>query len=674
MTRDAVAGLRARLASESRVLIAANAAGAALGGAAAGVALAAVSAAAGANAALQVAAAVIPALTAGLVGYRRAARVWTPVAVAEALEKRHPADNLVVTAATLDPVHPWLPRVAAAAWSRVETAPPASAGPAWMRAALAAGLTAVAAVAPLPHAGVAGPRPQAVDARPPGPSPIALTVVVTPPAYLGGAAVEYRDATAVDVLAGSAVTLRAGTTARALTASRGGAPTLVAPARDGRAVIELPSPADGAWLVTPDGSEEGARLLIVRVVTDAAPTVRVVEPGRDRRGAVPVADLAVTLEAHDDHALRDLHLRFTRVSGSGEGLTFADRDVPVRVTRRAAGAWTAAAVLPLASLGLEDGDLVVYRGVASDARPGAPEVESDAFIVDVGALRTASDAAGGGEDVDPDDRQAISQQMVIMKTERLHARRGALPADELRAEAQGLAMEQRMVRAEFVFLMGGEVQDEVEEAAQAHDLVEGRLENDGQAALLGATRAMARAEARLAAGETGPALTAEREALRFLRQAFDRRRFLLRPVAERARIDPARRLQGQAPSGASPSLPVVHPDPLVGWDAVLSVGSALARARADNAVDLVPAAARLLSLDASDPQVAAAVTALVRAVDAADPPRRARRRPARASRRRRPPLGATGARVTTSGRVGRGRRRIAAPGRAMTGALRLAAA
>ncbi len=188
-----------------------------------------------------------------------------------------------------------------------------------------------------------------------------------------------------------------------------------------------------------------------------------------------------------------------------------------------------------------------------------------------------------------------------------------LAVDELRAEAQGLAVEQRMVRAEFVFLMGGEVQDEVEEAAQAHDLVEGRLENDGQAALLGATRAMARAEARLAAGETGPALTAEREALRFLRQAFDRRRFLLRPVAERARIDPSRRLQGQAPSGASPSLPVGAPDPPLGWDAVLSVGAALARARADDAVDLVPAAARLSSLDASDSQVAAAATAMVRA-------------------------------------------------------------
>jgi hypothetical protein len=206
-----------------------------------------------------------------------------------------------------------------------------------------------------------------------------------------------------------------------------------------------------------------------------------------------------------------------------------------------------------------------------------------------------------------------------VKTERLHARRSALTAGALTAEAQGLAVEQRMVRAEFVFLMGGEVQDEVEEAAQAHELVEGRLENGGQAALLGATRAMSRAEARLAAGETAAALVAEREALRFLRQAFDRRRFLLRPVAERARIDPSRRLQGQSPSGTSPALPVSQPDPPYGWDAVQSAASALARARADAAVDLVLPAARLSALDPGDPRLTAAATALLRA---ATPPAR----------------------------------------------------
>ena len=203
--------------------------------------------------------------------------------------------------------------------------------------------------------------------------------------------------------------------------------------------------------------------------------------------------------------------------------------------------------------------------------------------------------------------------MVIVKTERLDARGAGLPPDVRLAEAQGLAVEQRMVRAEFVFLMGGDVQDEIEEAAHAHDLVEGRLANQGQAALLAATRAMSRAEARLTAGDTAAALVAEREALSFLQQAFDRRRYLLRPVAERARIDPSRRLQGPPASGPSLAWPMAAPDLPAGRDALERAASLLARAQRDPAADLVVPAARLAALDPADPRAAAAASALVRA-------------------------------------------------------------
>ena len=103
--------------------------------------------------------------------------------------------------------------------------------------------------------------------------------------------------------------------------------------------------------------------------------------------------------------------------------------------------------------------------------------------------------------------------MLIMKTERLIAERPKLPAETVLERSRLLAIEQRMVRAEFVFMSGGEVQDEVEEAAQSHELVEGRLENEGQVALLDAIREMSRAEARLNAGDTTPALGFERAAL-----------------------------------------------------------------------------------------------------------------------------------------------------------------
>ena len=114
------------------------------------------------------------------------------------------------------------------------------------------------------------------------------------------------------------------------------------------------------------------------------------------------------------------------------------------------------------------------------------------------------------------------------------------------AEAQGLAIEQRMVRAEFVFLMGGEVQDEVEEAAHAPRSRRrpARERRPGGAARRDAGDVARRGPADRRRHRRGARCRA-RGAAPPCRQAFDRRRFLLRPVAERARIDPARRLQGR---------------------------------------------------------------------------------------------------------------------------------
>ena len=109
-----------------------------------------------------------------------------------------------------------------------------------------------------------------------------------------------------------------------------------------------------------------------------------------------------------------------------------------------------------------------------------------------------------------------------------------------------------MIRAEVVFLSGGEIQDELEEAEQSHELQEGRLENAGRAEMLKAINEMSRAEALLNGEDTARALVSERAALAALQRAFDRQRYFLRTMAERSRIDPARRLTGDA-TGSPPS-------------------------------------------------------------------------------------------------------------------------
>ncbi len=209
--------------------------------------------------------------------------------------------------------------------------------------------------------------------------------------------------------------------------------------------------------------------------------------------------------------------------------------------------WRGETQIDLDALKLVDGDTLVYRAIATDRKPGADPSMSDTFLIEIGRL---AGVASTGFAVDEDrDRQGLSQQMLIIKTERLHASRNSMAAEAFQEQSRLLAVEQRMVKAEFVFMTGGEVADEIEEAEHAHELAEGRFENTAQVELLTAIREMSRAEARLNAADTAQALTYERAALRALQRAFDRRRYLLRTLPERARIDPARRLTRRHFSG-----------------------------------------------------------------------------------------------------------------------------
>src|ERR1043166_6240538 len=96
----------------------------------------------------------------------------------------------------------------------------------------------------------------------------------------------------------------------------------------------------------------------------------------------------------------------------------------------------------------------VYRALARDGRPGVAPTESDAWIIDITAPGMIA-AAGFSMD-ETENKYALSQQMVILKTERLIAKASSLPPDSVSAQAQLIAAEQRAVRAEFVFMMGGE--------------------------------------------------------------------------------------------------------------------------------------------------------------------------------------------------------------------------
>jgi hypothetical protein len=449
-----------------------------------------------------------------------------------------------------------------------------------------------------------------------------VDVTIVPPPYSGRPQQTVRDPDRIEALAGSRLrfTIRAQadsvrfetiTGSEAARRKSAGEPF----------VAEVAADADGYIAVEPravDGTAGTRRVIGLSVTSDRLPRVRVVAPGRDR--FLPNADstIAVTIEASDDIALASLHLRYTKVSGSGENFKFTEGELPITIARASATAWSATGSIHLPAMSLVPGDMIVYRGVATDGRPGAPASESDTFIIEIAS--PGSIASSGFAADDERDRYAVSQQMVILKTERLIARRSTMPPDSVNEQAQLIAAEQRAVRAEFVFLMGGELAQDVVSAANMGDLNEAEhahREDDiaaGRTAVVRAIRLMSHADNSLNRVLLDTALVQEKEALAFLQSAFSRARYILRALTERERLDLSRRLTGQLSALLRDAHPVPMPADaprITALRRVLADASALASSMTQssgprsNAATYAPRLARLAeALLAIDPGAA----------------------------------------------------------------------
>ncbi|HEX3927703.1 MAG TPA: DUF4175 family protein [Gemmatimonadales bacterium] len=396
-----------------------------------------------------------------------------------------------------------------------------------------------------------------------------IDVTVIPPTYAGQPTRTLHNPARVAALAGSRVELDVQARAAGVTMETlHGTQPLAARA----AAIyhgELVADADGyiAFQATSGNGHTGARRLLGLAVTaDNPPHVRIVLPGKDLHLHDGHQTITLRVEASDDIGLASLRLKYTKVAGSGERFTFTEGETPLIIDRTDARTWTAHANWPLDSLKLDQGDMVVYRAVAADTRPGTVPVESDAFLADV--LEPGADAAFGLA-MDPDEaRYAVSQQMVILKTEHLLARKGSMPAATYADSAADIAAEQRRVRAEFVFMMGGELgseptsMSELNETAEAEgesELAAGRMVNEGRDALLGAIRFMSRADKSLTDATLPEALGYEHQALTQLQRAFSHKRLILRALTEHERLDLTRRLTGALGAVTSDVLPATTP-------------------------------------------------------------------------------------------------------------------
>jgi len=173
----------------------------------------------------------------------------------------------------------------------------------------------------------------------------------------------------------------------------------------------------------------------------------------------------------------------------------------------------------------------------------------------------------------------------------------------------------------------------------------GRLQNRGQRDLRAATIAMSQAEKLLTGASTAEALVAERAAVTALQRAFSRDRYILRALATRSQLDPARRLTGSLGEASgwrrvAPDTPANRRTALL-QDLLKGIAELTVRPRPDTTETLKPDATEAASgipvvagfsrthalvlaeeairLDPASASMRQAATALQRAADTADP-------------------------------------------------------
>jgi len=373
-----------------------------------------------------------------------------------------------------------------------------------------------------------------------------LTVSLTPPAYTRQPSSSTVDPEQVAAIEGTLASITIDGSAARVTAEHESAVRTLERDASGRFHDRIELRKTGYYAIETDAG--GRRVIPIVVTPDALPAVRVTAPGRDL--VFPRADRRVDFDvrATDDFGVRTMALEYTKVSGSGEQFEFKEGHVPLTLTKSSERDWRGTATQSMAGLGLQEGDILVYRAVAADARPGDGTARSDAYFIEISTLAgSAGDAFTVPEE---ETRYALSQQMLIVKTERLDRNRPSMSPAEVNDAALNLAVEQRMIRAEFVFMLGGEIEDEDVEAQQSSELQEGRLQNRGQGDLRAATMAMSQAEKFLTGVSTREALTAEHAAVTALQRAFARDRYILRALGSRTSLDPKRRLTGSVADAA----------------------------------------------------------------------------------------------------------------------------
>jgi hypothetical protein len=401
-----------------------------------------------------------------------------------------------------------------------------------------------------------------------------MNVRVVPPAYSGLSTEEAFGDARLRVLAGSRIDVELDTSGNVTGAALGfgGATIQMRTLGEGRFSGSFVPDASGAFetrVLAEDQPTPSPVVRAIEVYADVPPEARITEPTSDQllRG-VPSAPISVNWTARDDLGLGNVVLKYIRSRGEGDAAQFVNGVVPLSgVEHINSREWRGGAKIELSRLGLQPGDTLVYWIEAQDRNPSANNMGRSASLAI--AIIAPEPVKLNLGDLGPTEigKFLLSQRMIIIHTEKLHAERARVQREEFLKRAQGIAAEQRDFKNSFNEYIRFEGSgEEVHQGSTAQESVEDRVQEAEEERtgvhmhgipeppsgspssvrdMVYAIRAMWDAEDALSQGDTTKALGFEREALTRLKRAQLAVRYVPPVVARSKPIDLKRRYAGE---------------------------------------------------------------------------------------------------------------------------------
>jgi hypothetical protein len=290
--------------------------------------------------------------------------------------------------------------------------------------------------------------------------PLATIVVrVTPPAYAAAADASHDNPATVSALVGSSVLIEGlGADVRAVSPTDTLRST---PRTNGAGGWSIATTMGRAATALRLRSPRGERVLLLDPVTDSAPTVRLELPLRDTVLRVAAGGVRLAADLSDDLGLASAQFELIVSAGAGETFTFRTGAI---AARRFDGTVRSARLegdLALDTLQLGPGDLVHLRAIATDRNdvtgPGRGVSETRSIRI----ARADEYDSVAVEPAPPPalDTAALSQRMLLILTEELHAREPRLARADVVSESRRIARDQTRLRkrvGEVVFQRLGE--------------------------------------------------------------------------------------------------------------------------------------------------------------------------------------------------------------------------